>query len=276
MPSNAAFNPTILSGQLLRKLRMSLVFNSIVSRDFEGEINGPEDSVKILAPLAVSVEDADGSKMSYGDQLLAEDAVLSMAHKKRFGFLAKDIDNASAAADVFADETFQEVLKAAQRYVLAQYTEADNANQITVAVGDDMGTRLRDASETLDEQEAPEMGRFVVLPPSAVREIEDELSDKGTQLGDAVTQTGFAGMYAGLQIFKAPSSHFTTTGTSPQYLHAMYGYRGAITYADAIVNVESGRHSDFIADYVRGIHVAGAKVLPRRAKVLGDFRIEQA
>lgn len=55
----------------------------------------------------------------------------------------------------------------------------------------------------------------------------------------------------------------------------MYGYRGAITYADAIVNVESGRHSDFIADYVRGLHVAGAKVLPRRAKVLGDFRIEQ-
>lgn len=184
MPNNAAFNPTILSGQLLRKLRMSLVFNSIVSRDYEGEITGPEDSVKILAPLAVSVEDADGSKMSYGDQLLAEDAVLSMEHKKRFGFLAKDIDNASAAADVFADETFQEVLKSAQQYVLAQYTEADNANEITVAAGDDMGTRLRDAAETLDEQEAPEQGRFIVLPPSAVREIEDELSDKGTQLGD--------------------------------------------------------------------------------------------
>ena len=274
MPSNAAFNPQILSAQLLRKMRMSLVFNNFVSRQYEGEITGPEDSVKILAPLAVSVEAADGSKMSYGDTLNAEDAVLSMDLKQRFGFLAKDIDNAAAAGDVFADETFQDVLKGAQQYVLGTYSEA--GEQVTVAVGDSMAERIRDAAEILDDNECPEMGRFLVLPPSAVREIEEDLSQRGTELGDFVTQTGVVGSFAGFDIFKAPTTHFTKTGTTPEYLHAMAGYRGAITYADAIVSVESGRHSDFIADYVRGLHVAGAKVLPRRAKTLVDFRIEQA
>ena len=202
--NNANFNPEVLSAQLLRKLRMSLVFNNIVSRQYEGEISGPEDSVKILAPLAASVENADGSKMTYADELQAEDAVLSMVHKKRFGFLAKDTDNAAAAADVFADETFQEVLTAAQRYVFTLTSEA--TQNVTVGVSDDMAGKIRDAAEALDEAEVPEQGRFLILPPSAVRQIEEVLSQRGTELGDFVTQTGVVGRFAGFDIMKAPSS----------------------------------------------------------------------
>jgi hypothetical protein len=274
--NNANFNPVRLQGQLINKLRMSLVVNSIVNRAYEGQIEGPEDSVKILRPVATTVEDADGSKMTYTDTLQAEDSVLSMEHKKRFGFLAKDIDNASAATQAFADEDFQKVLREAQQYVLGFYSQAASANEVTVdPSSDNFAAKVSEARTKMDNQEVPDDGRWMVLPPEQFGEIEDDLIARDTNLGDNVVRVRFQGLYKGFEVYKAPAGHFTVTGSSTQYLHAMYGHRSAITYADAIVSIESGRHPDYIADYVRGLHVAGATVLPGRNTAIGDLRIKQ-
>jgi hypothetical protein len=282
--NNANFNPTKLRGQLVNKLRMSLVVSSITNNRVEGEIEGPEDSVKILRPVASTVEDADGSKMSYDETLEAEDSVLSMDHQKRFGFLAKDIDNAAGAATAFEDETFQKILRAAQQYVLGFYDDGASANEVTYdKVGNSSDKQARidalteaigDARTNLDNQEVPENNRWMVLPSDEANLIEDDLASRQTEFGDNVIRNRFQGMYKGFEIYKAPQSHFTTTGTSPEYRHAPYGHRSAITYADAIVNVETGRHSDYIADYVRGLHVAGATTLPGRDTALGDLRVK--
>jgi hypothetical protein len=221
--------------------------------------------------------------MSYGNTLEAEDSVLSMDHKKRFGFLAKDIDNASSAAQAFSDETFQKVLRQAQQYALGFYSDGASANEVTydkVGAGnkeartDALTEAIGEARTNLDNQEVPESNRWMVLPSDEANLIEDDLASRQTEFGDDVVRNRFEGMYKGFEIYKAPQSHFTTTGTSPEYRHAPYGHRSSITYADAIVNVESGRHSDYIADYVRGLHVAGATVLPGRDTALGDLRVK--
>lgn len=283
--NNQNFNPVKLQGQLLNKLRMSLVVSSITNSRYEGSIEGPEDSVKILRPVGATVEDADGSKLSYNNTLEAEDSVLSMDHKKRFGFLAKDIDNASAAAQAFSDETFQKVLRQAQQYVLGFYTGGASANETDYdKVGsstkqdkiDALTAAIGNARTNLDNQEVPENNRWMVLPSDEANLIEDDLASRQTEFGDDVIRNRFQGMYKGFEIYKAPQSHFTTTGTSPEYRHAPYGHRSAITYADAIVNVENGRHPDYIADYVRGLHVGGATVLPGRDTALGDLRVKIA
>ena len=281
--NNSNFDPVKLQGQLLNKLRMSLVVSSITNTRYEGQITGPEDSVKILRPIGATVENADGSEMSYGDTLEAEDSVLSMDHKKRFGFLAKDIDNAASAAQAFSDETFQKVLREAQQYVLGFYSDGDGANEVDYdKVGssskqdkiDALTAAIGEARTNLDNQEVPETDRWMVLPSDEANLIEDDLASRQTEFGDDVVRNRYQGMYKGFEIYKAPQSHFDTTGTSPEYRHAPYGHRSSITYADAIVNVESGRHSDYIADFVRGLHVAGATVLPGRSTALGDLRIK--
>jgi len=282
--NNQNFDPVKLQGQLVNKLRMSLVTTSITNTRYEGEIEGPEDSVKILRPVATTVEDADGSKMQYDETLEAEDSVLSMDHKKRFGFIAKDIDNAGSQYGAeFADEDFQKVLRLAQQYVLGFYSDGVAANEVTF---DKVGAADRDAKITaltqaigeartnLDNQEVPESNRWMVLPADEANLLEDDLASRQTEFGDDVIRNRFQGMYKGFEIYKAPQSHFTTTGTSPEYRHAPYGHRSSITYADAIVNVESGRHPDYIGDYFRGLHVAGATVLPGRSEALGDLRVK--
>lgn len=286
MPTNNAnFNPVKLQRRLLNTLRMRLAYTSVVTREYEGQIEGPEDSVKILTPMATTVEDADGSKMTWGDALEAEDSVLSMDHKKRFGFLAKDIDNASAYAQNFADEDFQKVLRAAQQYILGFYSQALSANQVDfdkVGAADKparieaLTEAIGQARTNLDNQEVPEDNRWMILPSDEVNDIEDDLASRQTDFGDDVLRVRYQGMYKGFEMYKAPESHFTETGTSPAYRHGLYGRRGSISYADAIVKIETGRHSDYMADYVRGLHVAGATVLPGRAKALGDFRIKTA
>jgi len=282
--NNANFDPVKLQGQLVNKLRMSLVVSSITNRRYEGEIEGPEDSVKILRPVATTVEDADGSKMTYNETLQAEDSVLSMDHKKRFGFVAKDIDNAGSQYGAqFADEDFQKVLRQAQQYVLGLYTGGASGNEVDYAKVDQstkqdkidaLTAAIGDARTALDNQEVPERNRWMVLPSDEANLIEDDLASRQTEFGDDVIRNRYQGMYKGFEIYKAPKSHFTTTGTSPEYRHAPYGHRSAITYADAIVNVESGRHPDYIGDYFRGLHVAGATVLPGRDTALGDLRIK--
>lgn len=251
---------------------MGLVVNSIVNRNYEGEIEGPEDTVKIVRPNAATVKDYDGTAMTI-EKLSSSDQTLTPDHKKYFAFVAEDDDNVSRYVSAFADESFQDVLKAAQLYVLGKYTGA--AEQVTFdeAGGDSLDARIADAGEALDDNEAPDGGRWLVLPPHAVRLIEDGILGRNTARGDEASRVGFQGMYRGFEVYKAPSSHFTITGSAPAYAHALAGQRSAITYADAVVSIRSNPSLDFIGTQVDGLHVAASKVV--RSKALVDFRIKQ-
>lgn len=274
---NSAFNPTRLSGQILRQLRMSLVTDNIVNRNWQGEIEGPEDTVEILTLEGLTVRDyADDGTITVETEPGASPRQLAMEIQPYFAFIADVTDNASAVAELFAQEGLQDLRKEAQKYVLGKYTEADADNQVTFDEegGDDIEEKIADAGENLDDNEVPDEGRFIVLRPHEVRLIEDKISDRGTALGDQAVRAGYQGTFRGFEVYKAPSSHFTNTGTSPSYDHCVYGSRIATTYADAIVQVRRQPSEKHFGDQIDGLLVAGAKVV--RPEALGDFRVKVA
>jgi len=276
---NTAFNPTRIAGRVLRQLRMNLVTDSIVNRNFEGEIEGPEDTVNIVELDALTINDYDPSTgITVETEPSGTPRSLSLPHKKYFAFIADLSDNAEQYLDQFADEGLQDLLRAAQQYVLSQYTDAAGGNQVTLdpSVTDPSATmeeKVADAGVILDDQEVPDNNRWICLPPTAVRLIEDQITDRGTELGDDAVQNGYQGMFRGFEVYKAPSSHFTNTGSSPEYLHAMYGHRQAITYADAVLNTRAQDSERYFGQQVDGLHVGVAKVI--RPEAVGDFRIQQ-
>ena len=273
MPSNANFIQERISGEILRQLRMRLVTQSIVNRNYEGEIDSPEDNVRILSLKNLTVKDySKGTAMTVETDLKSDKAVLSMEHRKYFAFIADETDNAAQVAELFSQEGVQDLLKAAQTYVLGKYDDAGSfveydpaADQIEGAVGA--------ARSALDNNSVPDEGRFIVVDPDTFGEIEDDISNRETAFGDDVLRVGFQGMYKGFEVYKAPSGHFTTTGTTDEVLHALAGSRLATTYADAILSVRVNPSLAYRGDQVDGLHVGGAKVV--RPEALIDFRIAQ-
>ena len=276
--SNANFDPVRLAGRVMRKLRTSLVTDSIVNRNFEGEIEGPEDSVEILQLDALSVGDYDASTgISVETEPSAASNILEMTHKKYFAFIADMSDNASKYAELFEQQGLADLLKEAQKFVLSQYGDAalqEDLDQTSATSAADMKAFLRTVAVKLDNNEVPEDNRFAILRPQEYALIEEDLSDRDTELGDQVARVGYQGMYQGFEIFKAPEGHFTNSGTSPSYDHALAGHRMAITYADAIVRTRVNESLDYFGSQVDGLHVAGAEVVEPDA--LCDLRIKVA
>ena len=106
-----------------------------------------------------------------------------------------------------------------------------------------------------------------------MNDIEDDLISRDTDLGDEAVTAGYKGNYKGFRLYKAPASHFTNTGSSPSYDHAMAGINSSIAYEDAVLNVRRIPSTDFSGDQVDGLHVGGGTVI-REGKTL-DFRIKQ-
>jgi hypothetical protein len=277
--NNTNFNPTRLSGRVLRALRMQLVTDSLVNRNYEGEIEGPEDTVEILTLGALTTGPYDPSTgISVETEPTAENALLPMEHSQYFAFIADLADNAAQYADIFEQEGLQDLLTAAQEYVLGKYTGATHQVDFDATASSGKVEAFYDAvgniKVKLDNAEVPDNGRWLVLRPQEVELIEDDIINRDTSLGDEVIRNGFQGMYRGFEVYKAPDSHFTNTGTSPSYDHAMAGNRIAITYADAVLNTRVQESERYFGQQVDGLHVAGGKVV--RPDALVDFRIQVA
>jgi len=270
MASNANFNRT-LRGAILRKLRMRLVTDALVNRDLvRGSFEEPEDTVEIKTLGDVSISDYDGSLPNAQDIAVDNDPITA-DHKKAFAFKAPADDSASEIADLFAQEGVSELLKAAQKYVFGLYSSA--GLQVTYdPANDDLPTKISEAATEMDNAEAPDAGRWLVLPPTEVHEIEDDVAEKDTPLGDQATTVGFQGMYKGFQLFKAPAGHFTESGSSPAYRHAMAGIPTSIAYEDAVLSVRRNPSLDFSGDQIDGLHVAGGRMIRTGSTV--DFRVQ--
>lgn len=271
MPSNASFIQERIAGEILRQMRMRLVVNSIVNRNYEGEITSVEDTVRILKLDNLTVRDyAKGTPMTVETDLKSDARSLAMDHKKYFAFIADETDNAAQVAELFSQEGVQDLLKEAQKYVLGLYGQSSSYVEFDPAA-DAIEGAVGAARTQLDNNSVPDEGRFLVVDPTTFGSIEDDISGRETVFGDNVLRVGFQGMYKGFEVYKAPESHFTTTVTG---LHALAGSRIATTYADAILDVRVNPSLAHRGDQVDGLHVGGGKVI--RPDALVDFRIAQA
>ncbi|WP_259069526.1 hypothetical protein [Salinibacter ruber] len=250
---------------------MSLVTDAIVNRNLvRGSFEEPEDTVKVQTLGDVSVENYNGSLPTPQDIQSDEDTI-EAEHKRAFAFKAPADDSASEVADLFAQEGIAELRREAQKYVLGLYGGAQLQVDYDPA-GDDIREVIGKAATKMDNAEAPEAGRALVLPPGVINDIEDDLISRDTELGDGAVQNGYQGDYKGFRLYKAPRNHFTETGTSPAYLHGMGTIPTSIAYEDAVLNVRRIPSTDFSGDQVDGLHVGGGQLI--RDEQTLDFRVQ--
>lgn len=268
MPTSNAFDRTI-RGAIRRELSPRLVINPLVNRELvEGSFEEPEDTVELVDLDSMTVADYNGGFTGNIQDLEGEKRQILADHAKGFRFKVEESDSASDIADQIAQQDgVSNLLTAAQKYVLGLYNGAGLQVSYDPA-SDDIKALFTELATEMDNANAPENGRWAVLPPRMYHEIKEDLEVRDTALGDEViTGPGFGGVYKGFSVFRTNVAHFTQSGTSPAYDHGMAGYPGSLAYEDAILQIKRVDAQDFLGQIVQGVHVGGGIVARPNATI---------
>ena len=268
------FKPTIWSRELLYTLKKSHVAGNIINRNYQGDITGEGDTVKIQTPDAITVADYTGVDIAFQDLASATQSLV-IDKAKYFAFLADDVDQAQANVQLvqsYMQESSYSLADEFDQFVFSFYSGADASNVIDKATltSGTIYNKMVEAGKRLDENNVPSMGRWVVFSPDekALLSTSDDFTS-ASMLGDDTKRTGFTGEIAGFEVYMSNNVQEADDGTD-NVRHIPFGSTSAITVADQIVKTEAGRREAGFSDFVKGLHVYGGKVV--RPKALGDLR----
>lgn len=265
------FIPQVWAASLLRNLQKSLVYGQagVVNRDYEGEIRGAGDTVKINSIGTVTVGSyLKNTDISAPETLTDAQTLLLIDQQKYFNFQVDDIDRAQQkpkVMDAAMREAAYGLRDVADQYIASLYTGAVAGNTIgddvtpVVPTKTDAYEYLVDLSVKLDDDNIPDTGRWVIVPPwfHGLLLKDDRFVKSGTGAGDQVLRNGQVGEAAGFTVYKSNNVP-NTTGTKYKIIA---GHPMAISYAEQIVSVEGYRPEKRFADAVKGLHVYGSKLV---------------
>ena len=266
------FIPTVWSGMILAALMKSHVFASpgIINRDYEGEITGKGDSVKINSIGDVTVKDyTKSSDIDAPETLDDASQILVIDQQKYFNFAIDDVDKTQQTPKVMSEATSRAAysLKDSQdAYLAGLYTDIASANFIG---SDGSPTVLSTAalayenlvalSVLLDESDIPSDGRFAVIPPwmEGLMLKDERFVSFGTTGNADTLANGQIGRAAGFTLYKSNN----ISNISGAKYKVIAGHSMGWSLAEQIVQVEGFRPERRFGDAIKGLHVYGAKVV---------------
>lgn len=278
------FIPQVWSARLLENLNKNHVFVGLCNRNYEGEIKGYGDQVKINSIGRVTIGDYEkNTDINAPETLTDAQRILLINQGKYFNFQIDDVDKAQQQPKVM-DEAMREASYAladvSDQYIASFYTEAAAANCIGSDATPTSFTNATDAYNTLvkvgvklDEANVTKAGRWIVVPAwyHALLLLDNRFVQAGTTTADNVLRNGEVGRAAGFTIYV--SNNVAATGESKDTFKIMAGYEQTISFAEQIVDVEAYRPEKRFSDAVKGLHVYGAKVV--RPETLAVLTVER-
>lgn len=273
------FIPTVWAGTLLKNINVNHVYGNIVNRNYEGEISGYGDTVKINSIGRVTVGDyTKDTDINSPESLTSAQTTLLIDQSKYFNFEIDDVDKAQTNPKVMNEamgEAAYALADVTDKFIANLYTGATNAIGTDAApvvpTKADAYDYLVDLSIKLGEANIPRQGRFVVVPEWFYGMLQkDDRFIHATQSGDSVIATGLIGKAAGFDVY--------TSNNVPNVAGAKYkiiaGHPMAITFAEQIVSVEAFRPEKRFGDAVKGLHVYGGKLV--RPSALAILTVNKA
>lgn len=263
------FIPTVWAAAILKNLNNDHVYANCVNRDYEGDISGFGDTVKINSVSRPTIFSyTKNSDIPAVEELNDSDLMLTIDQAKGFNFAIDDIDKRQQKPKMMGDATEEAAWALADvvDLYLAVLLVAGvaTANQMTAAtIGFDAGATnpydlMVDMDVQLTKQNVPRGMRWLVVPPwfeGSLRKDERFVSF-GTTENRAQLRGKPVGEASGFTIWI--SNNVPVSGSA---YTLVAGYKGAASYAEQIDKVEAYRPERRFADALKALHVYGAKVI---------------
>ncbi len=267
------FIPTIWAGALLRNLNNVHIFaaEDVINRDYEGDITGKGDTVKINSIGRVTVSDyTKDTDIAAPEALDDASQVLTIDKAKYFNFAIDDIDKAQQLPKVMSaamGEAAWGLSDAADLYIAGKYTDIASGNfigsdgspkTVNTTAGNLAYDYLVDLGVILDTKNVPKEGRWAILPPWMIGLLlkDERFVSFGTGQNVDNLTNGMVGRAAG---FNIKMSNNIPNIAAAKY-KVMAGHKIAWSYAEQILETEAYRPERRFADALKGLHVYGAKV----------------
>ncbi len=254
------FIPTLWSETLYKELEKDYVGVKLCSREFEGEIRGEGDRVKICGVGPVTVFDyTKNQDMPAAEVLSDNERTLIIDQAKGFNFFIDSIDRAQSkkglmqaamkeASDALADVADKFVYSLTDESV----TDLTNANATSISI---INT-LAEARRILMENNVPNSTRISLEVPPAIEQklvlakvLRD--TDNSAALGN-----GYIGSFMGFDVYV--SNNIEETGGS---YRCFARTARAIAFAEQVSSVKAYEPELRHGDAVKGLHLYGAKII---------------
>jgi len=311
--------PTLYSGQLLVKFYETSVLGACTNTDYEGEIKSQGDAVIIRSVPDITIRDHVKGQTLVNEYPNVSSQTMNIDKGRYYAFVTDDIDEAqtdiksfisnftSEAAYHLRNEIEKEVLAG----VVPDLTLTGNVRGIDLgtvpdADGDSNPVNLDESSivdkvlecaQLLDENNVPEDGRFLLLPPAFISLLKRSELKQANFTGDAVSplRNGQVGMIDRFTIFSTnnlkadvavtgdePNENVVTnledeegiednvnrvaqSDTTGAFRHCLFGHKAGISFASQMVKSESMMNQNGFGQLHRGLHVFGYKVVKPEA-----------
>ena len=284
------FIPEIWSGKLIENFYDATVLAAISNTDYEGEIRQYGDTVNIrttpeitirdyVKGQALTVENPDKPKLQLLidkgeyfacieddiDKVQSDIALMDTWSKDASERMKIKIDT-RVLTDLLPDIAAANKGAAAGR-ISASFNLGTTGSPLTVTKDGAGGTTpvvdlIVDMGVVLDEANAPEQGRFLVIPAKMAGLIKkSELKDASlTGDGTSIVRNGRLGMIDRFTIYV---SHNLNVSSGKYSLIA--GHKMGFTFASQMTNMETLRSEVTFGNIIRGLQVYGYKVVKPEA-----------
>lgn len=280
------FIPEVWSGKIVVKFYAATCLSEITNNDWEGEIKSQGDRVHIRTAPDVTIRDYQKGQNLTNEVPESPPIELVVDKAKYFSVIVDDIDKAQADVklmDMFSTDAGEKMKITIEKQVLgAVYADAHAKNKgatagkesgdinlgteaaAVVVTKDNVVDKILDCGLALDEQNVPETGRFIVIPPWMGKLIKSSDLKDASLTGDRTTplRNGMIGEIDRFKVFISNNLAKVTTKW-----HCIAGTRDGISFAAQLTNVETLRAQSTFGNILRGLNVFGFEVTKPEALV---------
>ena len=282
------FIPEIWSGKLIENFYDATVLAAISNTDYEGEIRQYGDTVNIRTTPEITIRTYTKGQTLQVENPDKPKLQLLIDKGEYFSCIEDDVDKVQSDINLMdswsKDASERMKIKIDQRVLtdilpdVASTNKGASAGRITGNI--DLGTTgspiaitksnvldyIVDMGTVLDEANAPEAGRFLVIPAKMAGMIKKSDLKDASITGDSmsVIRNGRLGMIDRFTIYM---SHNLSVSSGKFNLIA--GHKMGFTFASQMTNMETIRSESTFGNIVRGLQVYGYKVVKPEALAQG-------
>ena len=282
---NPGYIPEVWAGKLIERWYNASVIAAITSTDYEGLIKSYGDNIRIRTEPAIAINDYTvGQPLDYEvpGQAMIE---LSITEAKSWAFTIDDIDKHQSDLNlmsIFADSASEQLKVVIDSDILVNKMKgtahADNKGATAGVISGNINLGVLNTpvavtevnavetilamGQALDEQSAPETGRWVVVPAAFAAVLKDSVLKEANTMGDSqsIVRNGKIGMIDRFTVYT--SNNLPSGGGTATNEHTVYaGIPSACAFASQIVKNETLPNPDSFGELMRGLQVYGYKTV---------------
>ncbi|HET6453682.1 MAG TPA: hypothetical protein VFI02_04705 [Armatimonadota bacterium] len=278
--STMRYIPALYAGKLLVKFYASSVLTAITNTDYEGDIKKYGDTVYIRTTPDVTIREYVKGQTLSNEQPESSAVTLLIDKGQYWSFVTDDLDKVQSDikgfVNAWTEDAAEQLKETIDTDVLGNiYSDVHASNTGTSAgvvsssfnlgVGgspvevtkNNILDYFVDCGTVLDEQNVPETGRFMVIPPWMAGLIKKSDLKDASLSGDAksIMRNGLLGM---IDRFTLYNSNLLAGSSAGQY--CLFGLKLATTFATQLTENKIQDNPNGFGMLHRGLQVYGYKV----------------